>query len=67
MAPSSVPSATPALISRPKTRNQSRNRSSFKARARMIRDAAWEPELPPLLMMSGTKSANTTARSISRS
>ena len=33
----------------------------------MIRDAAWEPELPPLLMMRGTKSASTTARAISSS
>ena len=32
---------------------------------RMMSDVACEPELPPLLMMSGTKSASTTARSIS--
>ena len=33
----------------------------------MMSDAACEPELPPLEMMSGTKSASTTARAISSS
>ena len=33
----------------------------------MMREAAWEPELPPLLMMRGTKRARTTARAISPS
>ena len=33
----------------------------------MMSEAAWEPELPPLEMMSGTKSASTTARAISSS
>ena len=31
----------------------------------MISDAACDPEFPPLLMMSGMKSASTTARAIS--
>jgi hypothetical protein len=31
----------------------------------MISDVACDPELPPELMISGTKSASTTARSIS--
>ena len=33
----------------------------------MISEAACEPELPPLLMMSGTKRARTTAFAISSS
>ena len=33
----------------------------------MISEAACEPELPPLEMMSGTKRASTTARAISSS
>ena len=33
----------------------------------MISEAACEPELPPLEMMSGTNSASTTARAISSS
>ena len=41
--------------------------SSPTASARMMSDAACEPELPPLLMMRGTNSASTTARAISSS
>ena len=39
----------------------------MRASARMISEAACEPELPPLLMMRGTKRARTTARAISPS
>ena len=51
--------------SRRTTRHQSRRRTSPSAIARMTSVAACEPELPPLLMMSGTNSARTTARAIS--
>ncbi len=49
------------------TRHQSRSLSSPSARARTTSVDACEPELPPLEMMSGTKSARTTARAISPS
>ena len=45
--------------------HQSRSLISPNAKERMISDVAWEPELPPELMMSGTKSASTTAFSSS--
>ena len=59
------PRASPAATSRRMTRHQSRSRSSPRASARTTSVEAWEPELPPLLMMSGTKSARMTARAIS--
>ena len=59
------PSDRPAMNSRRMTRHQSRSVSSPSARARTTSVEACEPELPPLLMISGTKSASTTARAIS--
>ncbi len=61
------PSARPASNSRRMTRNQSRRRNSPSAMARMTSVVACDPELPPLEMISGTKSASTTAFSISLS
>ena len=49
------------------TRHQSRSRTSPSAMARMTSVEACEPELPPLLMISGMNSASTTARAISSS
>ena len=67
IAPRIVPSASPAAISRRITRHQSRSVTSPSASARMTSVDACDPELPPLEMMSGTNSARTTAREISRS
>ncbi len=40
-------------------RNQSRSFTSPRAMARITSVAAWEPELPPLEMISGTNSASS--------
>jgi hypothetical protein len=65
MAPRMLPSASPDQTSRCMTRHHWPSATSPRASARMARVAAWEPELPPLEMIRGTKSARTTARSIS--
>ena len=65
MTPRNAPRQIPDGSSRTATRHQSRGRTSPSAIARMMRDVAWEPELPPELMISGTNRARTTARSIS--
>jgi len=67
MRPRTPPSTRPVRTSRRMTRHQSPSLSSPTASARMMSVAAWEPELPPLLMMRGTKMASTTARAISSS
>ena len=67
MAPRMTPRVSPARISRNMTCHHWARPTSPSASARITRVAAWEPELPPLEMMSGTNSASTTARSISRS
>src|SRR5215468_8272160 len=67
MAPRMTPSTSPEPISLDITRHHWARRISPRARARMTSVAAWDPELPPLEMMSGTKRARTTARSICRS
>ena len=67
MAPRIDPSASPDANSRRMTREKSESRTSPSAIARMTSVVAWEPELPPLEMMSGTNSASTTARAISSS
>lgn len=58
---------TPEMTSRPNTRCQSRSFNSRSASERMTSDAACDPLLPPLEMISGTKSASTTACAISPS
>ena len=60
--PRMAPSARPAISSRRATRHQSRSCTSPSAIARMMSVVACEPELPPELMISGMKSASTTAR-----
>ena len=55
------PSRKPEASSRRITRHQSRSSTSCKAIARMISEVACEPELPPLEMISGRKSASTSA------
>src|SRR5438132_453271 len=67
MVPNTVPSTAPAAISRRMTRHQSRNRTSPSAIARITSVEAWDPELPPLEMMSGTNNARMTALAISSS
>ena len=67
IVPRMVPSANPENTSRLITRHMSARVSSPTARARITSVEACEPELPPLEMMSGTKSASTTARAISAS
>ena len=52
----------PARSSRRNTRHQSRSRTSERASARITSVVACEPELPPLEMIRGMKSASTTAR-----
>src|SRR6266404_3214177 len=63
--PRMPPNASPEKASRRITRHQSRKVTSLIAIARMIKVVAWEPELPPLEMINGRKSDNTTAFSIS--
>jgi hypothetical protein len=67
MLPRNAPRARPVTISRPLTRHQSRRRTSPSAMARITSVEACDPEFPPLLMMSGTNRASTTARAISPS
>ena len=59
------PKAKPEKTSRLSTRHRSPNVSSPSASARMTSVDACEPELPPLEMINGTNSANTTALAIS--
>lgn len=65
--PRTPPNIRPDAISFFITYHQSLSFKSPNAIALMISEAACEPELPPLEMMSGTKSAKTTAFSISPS
>jgi hypothetical protein len=62
-----LPSITPVGNSRSATRHQSRSLTSWSATARMISEVAWDPELPPELMISGIKRVRTTAFSSSDS
>src|SRR6266850_1710296 len=59
------PNPRPEKSSRRMTRHQSRNATSPSANARITSVEACEPEFPPDEIMSGTKSASTTALSIS--
>ena len=56
-----APSAKPENTSRRTTRDHSASVTSPRANARTIKVAAWEPELPPLEIMSGTNRARTSA------
>ena len=67
MTPRVLPIATPCINSRCMTRHQSASVTSPSAMARMTSVLACEPELPPLEMMSGMKTDNTTAFAISLS
>src|SRR5437879_7901796 len=61
-----VPKPNPVKISRRQTRHQSRRRTCPSAMARITRVVAWDPELPPLLMINGTNRASTTDRKSTR-
>jgi hypothetical protein len=60
-----APSASPVGSSREAIHRQSRNEISRSARARMMNEVAYDPELPPELMMSGMIKVSTIALSSS--
>jgi hypothetical protein len=65
IVPRTRPSDNPERSSLRTTLNQSRNRNSPRAIARMTRVVAWDPELPPLEMIKGKNIARIAAFSIS--
>ncbi len=65
--PKTAPNKIPEMISRRITRHQSLIYTSPTAMACIISVDAWEPLLPPLLIISGINNASTTARAISSS
>src|SRR5437879_2024026 len=65
--PSTEPRKRPDENSLRMTCHQSRKVTSPSAIARIIKEEAWEPELPPLEMINGTNNASTTALAISPS